>query len=84
MAGIPTPGIMPETLGEDEAIQGKAVAMILLDLANFSDGAGRYSDSQEIRKVAFSSDSPYICVYSWDFYCYHFCSSWMSREQLLI
>jgi hypothetical protein len=43
--------------------------------SNFSDEAGRYSNSQESRKseeVAFESDSPYICVYSWDFCCYHF------------
>jgi hypothetical protein len=40
--------------------------------------------SKKSEEVAFESDSPYIYVYSWDFYCYHFYSSWMSPEQLLI
>jgi hypothetical protein len=49
--------------------------MSLRDLANFSDGLEDIPVSKKSDEVAFSSDSPYIYVYSWDFYCCHFCPS---------
>jgi hypothetical protein len=58
--------------------------MILPDLANLSDGLEDIPVSRKSEEVTFESDSPYICVYSWDFCSHHFCPSWMSPEQLLI
>jgi hypothetical protein len=40
--------------------------------SKFIEEDARQSDSRQSEKVAFWSDSAHICVYSWNFYCYHF------------